>query len=419
MTSLLATFLLAAPTHFAIVGDYGKDTVAEGDVANMIAGWNPDFIVTTGDNNYETGAAATIDANIGKYYHNFIYNYTGAFGAGSATRRFYPSLGNHDWGTAGALPYLAYFDLPGNERYYTFTQGECQFFVLDSDPNEPDGVTPTSVQGVWLQTLMAASLARYKIVVFHHAAYSSAQHGPNTYMQWPFALWGADAVLTGHDHSYERLNVDGIPYFVNGLGGKSIYVWGTIMPQSIFRYNSDYGAQRAWADNYRLRFDFLRRTGATIESFSVASRYPSEVVPGIGETLGGVETLFKADNLWLTCSSKIGKASFDVVIIPRIANPTSLILQWQSRNFSDPAQDNELTYLETTQAFNILANQWVTILTTKIKGTPVSSSAALPGNPIDFIDPGTGQVKVRISYLQRGGARVIQAAVNYVRLIAL
>ena len=38
-------------------------------------------------------------------------------------------------------------------------------------------------------------------------------------MQWPFKDWGADAVLTGHDHIYERLLVNGIPYFVNGIGG--------------------------------------------------------------------------------------------------------------------------------------------------------------------------------------------------------
>ena len=40
-------------------------------------------------------------------------------------------------------------------------------------------------------------------------------------MQWPFAAWGADAVLSGHAHAYERIERDGIVYFVNGLGGRS------------------------------------------------------------------------------------------------------------------------------------------------------------------------------------------------------
>ena len=61
MVNILAAVLLAGPTHFAIVGDFGKDGVPEANVAAMIAGWNPDFVVTTGDNNYETGAASTIE----------------------------------------------------------------------------------------------------------------------------------------------------------------------------------------------------------------------------------------------------------------------------------------------------------------------------------------------------------------------
>lgn len=40
-------------------------------------------------------------------------------------------------------------------------------------------------------------------------------------MQWPFEAWGAHAVLSGHDHSYERLHAPnangGFPFFVNGL----------------------------------------------------------------------------------------------------------------------------------------------------------------------------------------------------------
>ncbi len=423
MVNILAAVLLAGPTHFSIVGDFGKDGVPEANVATMIAGWNPDFVVTTGDNNYETGAASTIDANIGKHYHNFIYNYTGAFGAGSATRRFYPVLGNHDWGNVsnnpnGANPYLAYFDLPGNERYYTFTEGECQFFMLDSDLNEPDGTSAASVQGQWLQTQLASSLARYKIVLFHHAAYSSAQHGSSTYMQWPLALWGADAVISGHDHSYERLSVDGIPYFVNGLGGKSLYVWGTILNQSVFRYNSNYGAQQAWADNFLLRLDFVNRTGATIESFSMPSRYPSEVVPVLGSVEGSIETLFKSDSLWLVASSTFGKATFDVVLIPKVATPTSLRLEWQSKNATDSALDTALPYVETVQVLNVATSQWVTIATNKVKGTAVSSSVLLPGNPVDFVDPVTKQVRVRMNFIEKSRAKIIRAAVNYVRLLA-
>jgi hypothetical protein len=266
---------------------------------------------------------------------------------------------------------------------------------------------------------MAASLARYKIVVFHHAAYSSAEHGPSVYMQWPFAAWGADVVLNGHDHSYERLNVDGIPYFVNGLGGKSLYTWVTIMAQSVFRFNADYGAQQAWADAYQIRFDFVRRTGVTVESFSMPSRYPSEVFPAAGTTVGDIIALFKADSHWFTCFTKTGKASFDVTFVPRITNPTTLTLEWQSRNDSELAYDSgELSYLETVQARNAVTNQWVTVLTTKVRSTPVTNSIKLPGNGQDYVDPATGLVQVRMNYLEKSGARIIRSAVSYLRLIA-
>ena len=60
-----------------------------------------------------------------------------------STNSFLPSLGNHDWGTPNAQPYLDYFALPGNERYYDHVQGPVHFFIVDSDPNEPDGIDET------------------------------------------------------------------------------------------------------------------------------------------------------------------------------------------------------------------------------------------------------------------------------------
>ncbi|MBX7104885.1 MAG: metallophosphoesterase [Gemmataceae bacterium] len=265
---------------FAAVGDYGAAGQPEADVAALINGWNPDFVITQGDNNYTLGAAETIDANIGQYYHQYIGNYTGSYGAGSATNRFFPSLGNHDWYTTSGTPalptpYLNYFTLPGNERYYTFTQGPVQFFVVDSalgDPNnpmEPDGISSSSVQAQWLQSQLAASTAPWKIVYFHHAPYSSSLHGSHAVMQWPFQAWGATAVLSGHDHSYERVEVGGLPYFVNGLGGQAIYGFNAPVAGSQLRYNGDYGAMRVTASNTHLQFQFFTRTGTLIDSHAL------------------------------------------------------------------------------------------------------------------------------------------------------
>jgi len=263
-----------ASVKFAVIGDYGAAVTgpasfaAEQGVANLVKSWNPNFIVTVGDNNYANGSATTIDKNIGQFYSSFISPYTGNFGSGASTNKFWPAIGNHDWNsTAGYQPYLDYFQLPGNERYYTVARGPVQFFVLNSDPHEPDGTTPTSVQGLWLQTQLAASTALWKIVVVHHAPFSSGEHGSTTSMQWPFKQWGATAVLSGHDHDYERLWRNNMPYFVNGLGGDDVRPFKSIVAGSKVRYAGDYGAMLVVASDTQITFRFFTQTGTVIDNF--------------------------------------------------------------------------------------------------------------------------------------------------------
>src|SRR5678815_3603294 len=82
---------------FALVGDFTQSQQAS-DVSNRIRGWNPDHIITLGDN-----------------YYDFISPYVGDFGAGSSSgNRFWPIPGNHDWdNSANLAEYRSYFTLPG------------------------------------------------------------------------------------------------------------------------------------------------------------------------------------------------------------------------------------------------------------------------------------------------------------------
>jgi tartrate-resistant acid phosphatase type 5 len=230
-----------------------------------------DSIVTAGDNNYMSGAADTIDTNIGQYYHAYISPYTGSYGTGAVENRFFPALGNHDWYSPGARPYFDYFTLPGNERYYTVRRGPIEFFILDTDPNEPDGYDVDSVQAQWLHDQLATSDASWQIVVLHYPPYSSsARHGSDRKVQWPFAAWGADAVIAGHDHMYERLQENDIPYFVNGAGGKDLYPFkARPVTGSAVRYNQDYGAQVINATAQCLNISFFSRADVLIDSVTV------------------------------------------------------------------------------------------------------------------------------------------------------
>src|SRR5437867_4392530 len=108
---LLASAASGAPITFAAIGDFGSDYVSTRQVAQLVKSWQPQFIITLGDNNYPSGALETIDRNVGQFYHEFISPYPGRYGAGAVSNRFFPCLGNHDWIATNAQPYLDYFTL--------------------------------------------------------------------------------------------------------------------------------------------------------------------------------------------------------------------------------------------------------------------------------------------------------------------
>ncbi len=253
------------PVSFAVIGDFGAAGENEAKVAELVRSHHPDFVITTGDNNYPSGAAETIDANIGQYFHEFIAPYRGTYGPGAQNNRFFPSLGNHDWRAPGATPYLDYFELPGNERYYDVERWPVHLFAIDSDDHEPDGTDAGSVQAGWLKAELARSSAPWKVVYFHHPPYSSGLHGSTHEMRWPFREWGASIVYAGHDHHYERFLVDGFPYVVNGVGGNELYLLGARPPESLSGVDDVHGAVFVEASERRFASRFVSTDGATLD----------------------------------------------------------------------------------------------------------------------------------------------------------
>ncbi len=256
--------------RFAVIGDYGIAGTQARDVSLLVKSWKVDFIVTTGDNNYMNGSAVTIDSNIGQYYADFIFPYHGGFPSSAVQNRFFPTLGNHDWETPGATPYVDYFTLPGNERYYDVVRPSLHLFMIDSDAHEPDGISPTSTQGAWLQQRLAASASPFRFVFMHHAPFSSGPNGSTAALQWPYRTWGASAVVASHDHTYERVVRDGLTYVVNGAGGYGLYQFGPPVAGSLVRYNADHGALLVEVVASGASFKFVNRSGTVIDSFVVA-----------------------------------------------------------------------------------------------------------------------------------------------------
>lgn len=266
-----------ATLRFAVIGDFGDAGKDEERVANLVKGLNPDFIVTVGDNNYPDGLATTIDKNIGQYYHDYIDPYVGSYGPGSPSgNRFFPILGNRDWngitcaGSSCPGPYFDYFVLPGNERYYDFVKESVHFFMLDSDPEEPDGITVSAAQSTWLQNRLASSTSPWQLVLLHHAPYSSGEnHGSHPDLQWPYRSWGVDAVLAGHDHHYERIIVDGLVYFVNGIGGRNLNGVTTPVPGSQVLHTDSFGAMLIEANAETLIFTTLDTANNEIDRYQL------------------------------------------------------------------------------------------------------------------------------------------------------
>lgn len=279
----LPTLLFAeiTPIQFVAIGDYGTDTKPEALVAEKVKQYDPEFIITLGDNNYMTGCWSTIDKNIGKYYHEYIGQYKGKYGEGSKENRFFPSIGNHDWYAKdkwncmhkNKLPYLEYFPaLPGKKLYYDYVKGPVHFFVLDSDPHQKDGTTQYSKQYEWFKKSISQSTSPFNIVYFHHASFSSSSHGDDPQMQWNFKELGVDLVMSGHDHAYERIVRDGLTYIVNGIGGPH-HLTGIHKKTkgSQFFYSKKYGFMLLNVDENQLQAKMINEDDEVIEEFSITT----------------------------------------------------------------------------------------------------------------------------------------------------
>ncbi|NNE00323.1 MAG: DUF4347 domain-containing protein [Pirellulaceae bacterium] len=259
---------------FAAFGDYGTEFGGTPQVAALVDQLGPDIIVTLGDARYYNESYADIHAGYSAYLNGT------SDGAGeSDINRFFPAAGNHDYtDDNGISDYLDYFALPGDgvptasntgsELTYDFLWGPVHFFVLDSQAflNDP---TSAADQTTWLQTEMQASTAAWQVVMVHHSPYSSGNVGPSPALRLPYADWGADLVLSGHDHGYERLDLDGISYVVSGLGGESIFGFQTPVPGSVVRYAGNYGLNMFTATQSQIIGSFVSVDGVTQDTFVI------------------------------------------------------------------------------------------------------------------------------------------------------
>lgn len=212
--------------------------------ADLLARVNPAAVLALGDIQYDDGDLL-----------KFKDSYDRSWGRFKTITR--PAVGNHEYLTRGARGYFAYFGhLAGDplKGYYSYNVGTWHLIALNSNCVFVGGCGEGSPQEQWLRADLAAHAGSCTLAYWHHPKFSSGLHGNHpAYRAFWQALYraGADVVLVGHDHSYERFapqNSDGgadptrgIREFVVGTGGRSVYWFRTVQPNSEVRKAGTYG----------------------------------------------------------------------------------------------------------------------------------------------------------------------------------
>jgi hypothetical protein len=208
-------------------------------------------VATLGDNAYPTGSAGDFAQCFGSTWGDT---------AKLIMRSIRPAAGNHEHLSNGASPYYEYFGSragPSGRGYYSYDVGPWHAVVLNSEivVNARFSDAERKAQEDWLRGDLKAHPARCTVAYWHHPRFSSGSHGTDARLE---SLWrilydgGADVVLNGHDHDFERFlpqtpqgTVDsarGITEFVVGTGGGALRDFrAEPAPHSAFRLKGHYG----------------------------------------------------------------------------------------------------------------------------------------------------------------------------------
>jgi hypothetical protein len=250
---------------FAVIGDSGRGSKEQNEVAAKMEQYRQrfdyQFALMVGDNIYE-GPATEED-----YRLKFEQPYKALLDAGV---KFYAALGNHD--DTNQIFYKP-FNM-GGQRYYTFVppvdpltrwDTRVRFFSLDSTYID-------RAQMQWLEKETTQSRAEWKIAYLHHPLYTSGRYtlaarGIRFSLESAFVNGGINVVFTGHEHIYERAEMQkGILYFISGGAGSLREGDAHPSPQIARSYDRDYHFMLVEITDQGLYFQAINRVGVTVDA---------------------------------------------------------------------------------------------------------------------------------------------------------
>jgi hypothetical protein len=227
------------------IAEAGTSTQANAKATgDLIRAANPSAVFALGDNAYPDGSAS-----------DYATKYDTTWGSFKA--KTHPTPGNHEYHSTTPSGYLGYFgtanvtNTQNGGVYYAWNVGNgWRAYSLNSQISMSAG----STQEQWLKADLAAHPNMHYLAYLHYPRYNSGTiHGQTTSV---CPLWndlmakGADLMLAGHDHSYERwskmdcngaASSAGIREFKVGSGGNQLYPFGAQPATLQKRNNTDYG----------------------------------------------------------------------------------------------------------------------------------------------------------------------------------
>lgn len=253
-------------TELWAVGDLTDCGGAEVDVAALL-GRSTSEIMLLGDLAYPDGSEEDFSRCFDPLY-------------APMTSRILPVLGNHDYRTAGAVPYFRRFsDAAGrsDQGWYSLDRGRWQIIVLNSNCGEAGGCGPESEQYQWLDRELTRRPDACRLVGFHHPRWTSYERYDDNLGVAPLfgRLYaaGTDLILNGHVHGYERfapLNpagaVDssrGIRSIIVGTGGRTLVPFDQVRAGSVVRNADTHRALRLQLSDVGYAFTFVPTAGGT------------------------------------------------------------------------------------------------------------------------------------------------------------
>jgi hypothetical protein len=191
-----------------------------------------------------------------------------------------PAVGNHEYLTPGAGPYWDYFGSAAGARgkgWYSYDVGSSwHVVVLNANCWEAGASCKAgSEQERWLRADLAAHRRPCTLAYFHQPLFSSIEGLDSVRPLWN-ALHdaGADLVLNGHKHGYERFapqrpdgtrdDARGIRQIVVGTGGSPEFLpFGAPLPNSEVRATRVHGVLKLTLSTASYRWDFLPASDTT------------------------------------------------------------------------------------------------------------------------------------------------------------